>query len=121
MHKRQRGVTFIGWLFLLIPLAVCVYAAIRLAPLYLNHAKVASAIEQVAAEARNDEVINPVMLRNSLEKRLDIEGVEFPNVKDIRIARAGEGWFIQATYERTAPLFGGIQLLVSFNKREEIQ
>ena len=41
--SRQRGITFIGWLFLLMPVAIVVYGGIRLAPVYLNYMKVAKA------------------------------------------------------------------------------
>jgi hypothetical protein len=46
MRNRQLGVTAIGWLFLLTPLAIVVYAGIRLAPVYLNYMKVAKAMDQ---------------------------------------------------------------------------
>lgn len=120
MHKRQAGVTFIGWIILLIPMAIVLYSAIRLVPLYLNQMRVVRSIEQAAEEARNDTSVDPRQIRDTLEKRLDIEGVEFPSVSDIRVAREGEGWVIEANYERVAPLFAGIQLLVTFDKRETI-
>ncbi len=47
MRNRQVGVTAIGWLFLLTPVAIVVYAGIRLAPVYLNYMKVAKAKDQV--------------------------------------------------------------------------
>ena len=37
MRSKQRGITFIGWVLLLTPLAICAYAGIRVAPLYLNY------------------------------------------------------------------------------------
>ena len=47
--RRQRGVTFIGWLFLLAPLAVMLYAGIRVGPEYLNYYKVLTALKPVNA------------------------------------------------------------------------
>ena len=32
MRKYQRGVTFIGWIILMIPIAIVFYAGIRLTP-----------------------------------------------------------------------------------------
>ena len=40
MMRRQRGVTMIGWIFLLIPVALVLYAGIRVGPEYLNYYKV---------------------------------------------------------------------------------
>jgi len=53
MRNRQQGITAIGWLVLLTPFAIVLYAGIRLAPLYLNYLKVVRAID-VAAEQRQE-------------------------------------------------------------------
>jgi hypothetical protein len=120
MRRNQAGITFIGWVVLLIPIAIIVYCAIRLIPIYLNHMKVASSIEQVAAEARGDTV-SPAAIKSAISRRFDIESVYHPTMDDVSVTREGEGWVIQASYERTAPLFGGIDLLVTFDKRVPIQ
>ena len=121
MHKRQAGVTFIGWIVLLIPMAIVVYMAIRLVPIYLNHMKVASAVQQAADDARNEQTVSPTAVRNSIARRFDIEGVTRPEPSEVRVARDGEGWAIEVNYEQVAPLFGSIDLLVTFDKRVVIQ
>ena len=50
MHSKQRGVTFICWLVLLIPIAILFYAGIRLAPVYLNYMKVSRSMNQLVSE-----------------------------------------------------------------------
>ena len=45
MMRKQRGVTMIGWIFLLVPVAIVLYAGIRVAPEYLNYYKVVTAHE----------------------------------------------------------------------------
>jgi Domain of unknown function (DUF4845) len=116
MRSSQRGVTFIGWLFLLAPLAVLVYVAIRLTPLYLNYMRVARSMQQAATEFEGDAQINPQRVRNSIEKRFDIESIDYPTSKDIDIHRADEGWVAIADYEGVAPLFANISLVVDFHK-----
>jgi hypothetical protein len=120
MRRNQAGITFIGWMVLIIPIAIVVYAGIRLIPIYLNHMKVASTLEQVAKEAR-DGPVTPLAIKSAISRRFDIESVSEPTADDISVAREGEGWIIQANYERITPLFGGIQLLVTFDKRVTIQ
>ncbi|HUG72224.1 MAG TPA: DUF4845 domain-containing protein [Steroidobacteraceae bacterium] len=121
MRKAQAGVTFIGWLVLLIPVAIIGYAAIRLIPIYLTQMKVASAVKQAADEARTDSTVSPAEVRRSITRRLDIEGVEYPNLENIRVAREGDEWVIETRYDQTAPLFGNIQLLVTFDQLVVIQ
>jgi hypothetical protein len=121
MRNRQRGVTAIGWIFLMVPLALVGYAAIRLTPVYLNYMKVARALEQTAADFQDDQSATAQTLRYSIEKRLDIESVNYPQVKDIIVKRDGRTWVLQAAYEDVAPLFANISLLVNFDRSVEVR
>jgi hypothetical protein len=121
MRNRQRGVTAIGWLFLLIPIALVGYAAIRLTPVYLNYMKVVRALEQTANEFKADQSTSAQTLRYSLEKRFDVESVNYPLVKDIIVRRDGRAWIMEAAYEDVAPLFSNISLLVTFDRKVEVR
>jgi len=116
MYRRQRGITFIGWLFLLIPMAIVVYAGIRIAPVYLNYVKVAHTLEQTASESKADESASAGGLRASIARRFDIEEIMYPDAKDIDIHRDGQKWVIEAKYEDTAPLFSNVSLVIAFDK-----
>jgi len=116
MRSKQTGVTFIGWLFLLAPLAIVGYAGIRLTPIYLNRMKVAKTLEQVKTEIKDSGNISLEQVSRAIGNHLDIEGVDFPNVKDIKVTRQGRSWVIQAAYDDQAPLFANIFILVSFDK-----
>ncbi len=118
MIRRQRGVTFIGWLFLLIPVAIVGYMGIRLAPIYLNYMRVAHSVEQTTVEMKTDDVatLTPLLIRSTLSKHFDIESIMFPDVKDLTVTRDGGGWVIEAKYEDSAPIFGNISLVVDFDK-----
>ena len=118
MIRRQRGVTFIGWLFLLIPVAIVGYIAIRLTPVYLNYMRVAHSVEQTVTELKTDDVatLTPNLIRATLGKHFDIESIEFPDTKDVSITRDGSGWTIEAKYQDVAPVFSNITLTVDFDK-----
>jgi hypothetical protein len=121
MKRTQAGVTFIGWIVLLIPVAILLYTGIRLIPIYLNYVKVANAVEQAADENMGEARVNVSAVRNSIAKRFDIEGITHPDPSEIVVRRDGEDWVIEASYEHIAPLFAGIDLLVTFDKRAVIQ
>jgi len=114
MHKKQRGVTAIGWLFLLVPVAIVGYSAIRLVPVYLNYTKVVRSMNQTASEARGTD--SAQSLRFALDKRLDIESISFPTTNDFVIRRDGQSWVIEIAYEDGAPLLSNVSLLARFNK-----
>jgi hypothetical protein len=122
MFRRQRGVTFIGWLFLLIPVAMLGYVAIRLVPIYLNYMRVAHSVQQTAVELKTEDVatLTPLLIRATLSKHFDIESITFPDVKDVSVTRDGSGWTIEAKFEDTAPVFGNVSLVIDFDKAAKI-
>jgi len=118
MFRRQRGITLIGWVILLVPVAIVGYAGIRLLPMYLNYMRVAHSVDTTASELKSDEggTLTPAAIRNSLAKHFEIESITFPETKDVTVTREGTGWTIEAKFEDTAPLFGNISLVVDFDK-----
>ncbi len=121
MRQSQRGITLIGWLVLLVPIAIVGYAGIRLVPIYLNYQRVSSALVQVGQEAKAGDAGSAQALRNSLEKRFDIESIEHPTARDIDIHRDGDHWVASVDYEDLAPMFGNVSLLVQFHKQVDMQ
>ena len=118
MKRTQRGVTMIGWICLLIPVAIVGYSAIRLIPVYLNYTKIVRSMDQMAKETRpSDSAQN---IRFALEKRLDIEQVDFPNVKDFQIRREGQSWIVEVNYEDGAPLLSNVSITAKFQKSVRI-
>jgi hypothetical protein len=114
MRSRQRGVTFIGWLFLLTPLAVVLYAGVRMAPVYLNYMKVVRALNLVASDASDN---SPQAIRNTIDKHFEIDMVDYPTSKDFKITKNDKGgWDVEAAYDDEAPLFANISLHVVFDK-----
>jgi Domain of unknown function (DUF4845) len=119
MRNRQKGVTFIGWVVLLTPMAIVLYAGIRLAPIYLNYMKVAKAMDQAGGEFKSGGG-DAAAIRNSIDRKFEIDMVEYPTTKEMRIAREGGGWVIESQYDDDAPLFGNVSLHVTFDKRVTI-
>jgi hypothetical protein len=118
MRIKQTGVTAVGWLFLLTPLAVVLYAGIRLAPVYLNYMKVAKAMDQAGGDIRGS--VDPTTIRAAIDRHLTIEVVDFPTNKDRNIKREGSAWLVESQYDDEAPLFGNISLHVAFDKTVRI-
>ena len=118
MKRTQRGVTMIGWICLLIPIALVGYSAIRLVPIYLNYTKIARSMTQTGQEARAGDTQQSI--RYSMEKRLDIEQVDFPDVKDFTIRREGQSWVLEIEYEDGAPLLSNVSLTAKFKKSVRI-
>jgi hypothetical protein len=118
MRNRQQGVTAIGWLVLLTPFAIVLYAGIRLAPLYLNYMKVVRAIDNAASSVKSAGAGagGATAIRTAIDRHFEIDMVEYPTIKDIQIRREGTVWEIEAKYDDEAPLFANLSLHVTFDK-----
>jgi Domain of unknown function (DUF4845) len=121
MRRQQNGITFIGWLFLLVPVAIVGYAAIRLTPVYLNYMKVAKAMEQAATDFQGDEQVTPAAVHSALERRFDVDSINYPPVDSIVVRREGTNWTLYANYEDVVPLISNLSLLLKFEKNVVIQ
>ena len=116
MRSKQAGVTFIGWILLFIPVAICGYSGLRLAPVYLNYMKVSKTLEQLKTEIKGTDAGNATVIRNTIQRHFDIENVSYPESKDIKVTRAGRDWVVSAAYDDQAPLFANMFILVTFDK-----
>ena len=119
MRNRQLGVTAIGWLVLLTPVAIVVYAGIRLAPVYLNYMKVAKALDQAGNELKSGG-INPQTIRTTIDKHFEIDMVDYPTTRDMKITKDGAAWLVESQYDDDAPLFANLSLHVTFDKTVKI-
>ena len=93
MKKRQRGMTFLGILTILIILGAAIYGGIRAVPVYLEYMEVSRAMEQVKVE--------------------DIKGLSW---KDVEIKKTSEGFEVRSQYEVEQPFVANLFLLIKFDK-----
>ena len=119
MKQRQRGATFLGIVTILVILGAALYAGIRLVPVFLEYTKVARALEQVRDEHAAIDT-NPQMIRNSLERRWDVEDISRIGWKEIEIDKTAEGYDMTASYEAEEPFVANVYLLVKFDKTVSI-
>jgi uncharacterized protein DUF4845 len=115
--QKQRGVTMIGWIFLLIPVAIVLYAGIRVGPHYFNYYKILTAMKETATQLKSDETLAPLTIVKALEKRFDtgyIDNISAQN--DVHVAMGDKGWEMTVDYEATEPMFGNLYLTLVFKK-----
>jgi hypothetical protein len=122
MRHSQRGVTFIGWLFLLSAIGIVVYEGIRLMPVYLNYLKVARSLDRLKepVDGNSSAPATAQSLRTILSRSFEINSIDLPDLKDIDIHRDGEHWAAIADYDDEAPLFANVTLVVHFHKEVDV-
>jgi hypothetical protein len=120
MQHRQRGMTMLGILVLVVVVGAWVYAGIRMAPKYLEYMRIASTLEQVRDEYDSNPGTTEFMLRKAVERRFDIEMVEVITSNDIEIKKDGALFTMRAAYDDTVPLAGNVSFLLEFDKSVEV-
>jgi hypothetical protein len=119
MRHRQRGITFIGLLFIMALVALPVYAAIRLVPVYINYMSVSRAMESLKTEFKGAP--DPGGIRRSLDKHFQIDDTTGIQTKDMEFTKDNGAVTVHAAYEDKVPYIGNISLVVSFEKTVTIE
>jgi len=120
MQHRQRGMTFLGIIVLVVVVGAWVYAGIRLVPKYLEYIRVAATLEKVRDEYDSNPGTTEFDLRKAVERHFDIEMVEVITSNDIEIKREGGTFYMRAAYDDTVPLVKNVSFLVEFDKTVEV-
>ena len=113
--KKQRGMTAIGWLLVLVLVLVFAIIFIKLVPVYLDGYKVYSSLASLE-EDRSAHGKPPQELRKLFLKRLDINMVTDVRPEDITFSRDRNGTRVEVDYEARRQLFGNMYVVVAFNK-----
>ena len=115
MH-RQRGVTMIGWIFLLIPVVLVFYALLRIGPVYFDHYKLVQSMKSTASELTTDETLTQQVIRSALGRSFNTGYVDM-DPKEVAVTKNGEGlWTMTVDYERQVDYFSNLYLLLVFNE-----
>ncbi len=114
MISRQRGMTLIGFLFVLAAALFVAYIAMKLVPIYLNHYSVVSSMKSLAAEpgAAN---MSEARLRDLLSRKFSTSYVKHVTARDIEVVRS-TGVQIVAEYEVREDLIGNLDAVITFKR-----
>lgn len=111
MLRRERGVSLIGTIFVLIVIAMVVIIGLKVVPTMTEYMTVKKAI--VVAKAAGSTVPE---IRNSFDKQADTGYVDAIGGKDLEIVRTadGSGYEVSFAYEKKIPLVGPVSLVIDY-------
>ncbi len=118
LHQ-QKGMTAIGWLLVLGLVAFFVLIVLRLVPLYLEYAKVASTLESVAAEPGVTNMSKSEIV-NIITKRFDVNDVRNVDARKVQVSKDRGILKVGFSYERRQHLISNIDVVASFDKHVEV-
>ncbi len=117
--KRQQGLTFISLVFVLGLIAFFVLLGLKIGPIYLDHNKVVSALDEIKKTTDIQEQ-SEAEIRDSLSKRFNINYVYDVVQDDITVTKYQDYLKVAIEYEVVRKIFGNLSVLVEFNDVIEV-
>lgn len=117
IHK-QKGITGIGWMFILIVIGFSVLVVLKMTPMYSQYFSVKSSLDSLAKERLSGK--SRVEIYKMLTKRLEINDVDdIVTRDDIEIIIKGSDVTVSVEYEAREQLIGNISLVADFSHQVE--
>lgn len=117
--SRQRGLSLLGFIFILVLVLFCTYIGIKLVPIYLNHMSVVSEMKAIAGEPGAAQQ-PPNTIRRKLMTRLQVSYVDHVKGQHIRIEQ-DDTVNLVVSYEVETHLIGNIDAIVRFHRVEPLR
>lgn len=113
LQKRQKGMTFLGYVIVLAVIGFFAIMAMKLIPIYLEYQSVVKIMNGVAAESGASTP--PASIRSTIQKRLDVNNIERITAKDFELKREREGTTLSVDYEARTQFAGRLWFLLTFD------
>ena len=117
MHRarNQAGLTFIGIIFLLIPIILVAYVVVRAVPAYIEAYSVGDVINSLKKEVDLKDKPKEEIYK-MIQKRLEINNIQSVTQDNIKIQKTPTEVAVSVDYESRIPLFGNAALALAFHK-----
>ncbi len=119
LGTRQRGITLLGFLVVMMILGFFAFLIMRLFPVYSEYHSVVSAMKGLQSEPGIGQM-PPERIRALLTNRFYISYVESVKPNHVKITRAGNGYTLNIKYEVRKPLAYNLDFVAKFDKTVEL-
>ena len=113
----QRGITLIGFVFVLAIAGFFALIAMRLIPVYIEYYGVVKSMEQVKSEPNSaSKSIDDI--RRSLSLKFNLQYVDDGTIapQNIRLTRQGATAILRIAWEKRVPFIYNVDFIASFEK-----
>ena len=110
--KRQRGVTFVGMIFIAALIVLGAIIALKLVPAYIEYATVVQHLREIARSP--DARGSPREIQVLFSKRAQIDNIKAVTADDLEVTREGDSVVLTAAYQTKVKLFGNLSACIDF-------
>ena len=119
--RRQNGLTLIGFIIVLVVVLFFAYAAMRVAPMYLEYHALIGAMDKLV-EDPTAKSMSPSKIKQSIKMSLWASYASNNiNEKNIFISKKDGGVVVRVAYEVRKEFMGNIDLIGSFDRSVELR
>jgi hypothetical protein len=116
--QKQRGISLIGGLIILIVVGFVGLMVVRLFPVYYQYFVVSSVLNDVKDSGRGQ---SPADIRNTILKRFNVNEVHVVSIRDVKIIAAKDGGTdVSVHYDDSVPFLANLSLVATFDKHVEV-
>lgn len=112
---RQRGMTVIGMLLVMIVVAFVALIGMKVVPMYVQYYSIKSTIESIRKEPQVAQM-TPMEIQNAIQKRFDIGYVDNISARDLKIRNERSGRVLDLIYQDERSLFYGLYVVLKVNE-----
>jgi len=113
--KHQRGVTFVGMIFIAALIILGAIIALRLVPAYIEYATVVQHLREIARSPEARGSTREIQMLFS--KRAQIDNIRVVAADEIEVTRDGNSVVLSASYQTKVKLFGNLSACIDFEAR----
>jgi hypothetical protein len=113
--KHQRGVTFVGMIFIAALIILGAIIALRLIPAYIEYATVVQHLREIARSPEARGSTREIQMLFS--KRAQIDDIKAIAADEIEVTRDGNSVILSASYQTKVKLFGNLSACIDFEAR----
>lgn len=117
--NKQKGLTGISIMLILVIVVFGTVAFLKIMPIYFDAFKVGDAVSSLKDERKLSSKSNRDIITMIL-KRLDVNMVTDVTKDDIFIEKTKDTLYIDVEYEVRKPIFGNLDVVISFKKSLEV-
>ena len=118
-RNEQYGRSFISWLLVIGIAGALAVVGLKLIPVYMQYGTVVSVLESVAEEEAASRHTSSAVWK-SIEKRLDINGINYIKKDNFKSEKIDNGEKYTITYEVRTHMFSNLDTVASFQKSVEV-
>jgi hypothetical protein len=111
--NRQRGVTFVGMIFVAAVIIFVAIIALKLIPPYIEYASIKNQFREIA-RGPDTRAATPSEIRAAFDRRAQIDNISAISWQDIDVVQEGDGISLSASYAVRVPLMGNVSACIDF-------